>query len=260
VLTYWDTAGGIGAAWVLGGLLDAGAGAALVSHVLAACPLPRGAVFAAREATATGRGTAATVMVGPVGGGRRLIEAIHAVEDGTLPLAVRTWGGGTLRRLAEAEALVRGVAVDAVPLDDPLAVAEIVAVVAALASLRVVRVFAAPTPPRRAVSTNDERAHADAVTALLLEEAGWPEGTDAVPGAVVTHGGAALLAALAEPGPPPLRLVQVGYGVEGGALFPVWLGEPHGPAAPPRDRDRDAEAEAATAHAHPHPHERGEIA
>lgn len=256
MLAYWDTAGGIGAARVLGGLLDAGADVALVAHVLAACPIPRGTVFAAREATATGRGTAATVMVGPVGQGRRLIEAIHAVEDGTLPLAVRTWGGGTLRRLAEAESFVRGVAVDAVPLDDPLAVAEIVAVVAALASLRVMRVFAAPAPPRFA--TTDAAAHDDTVTALLLDEAGWPEGGEPVLGATVTPNGAALLAALAEPGPPPMRLMQVGYGVEAGVLFPVWLGEPHGSPTSPRDRDRDADTD--TAHPHAHPHERGEIA
>jgi len=267
MLTYWNTAGGIDAARVLGGLLDAGADTAVVAAILAKLTLPRAVLFASRTPAATGMagmaGTAVGVAVSPVGQERRLIEVIHAVEDGALPLAVRTWGGGVLRRLAEAEALVRAVPVDAVPLDDPRGVAELVAVVAALAALRVVRVFAAPLPPR----SQDAAAlpsHAALVIAALLDEAGWPEADDAgadIQAVFITPGGAALLAALAEPGLPTLRLHAVGYGLaaeaaEAGEIdappLAVWVGEPHGAALSPTDNG------AMPAHTHPHPHAPGD--
>ena len=246
MLTYWDTTNGIDAGRVLGGLLDAGADAALVTAIMAKLTLPRATLFHSRGQG--GQGSMATVAVSPVGKERRLIEAIRATEDGALPLAVRTWGGGILRRWVEAEALVRAVPVDAVPLDDPRTIAELIAVAAALATLRVVRVFAAPLP-RRAESR--EPSHADLVVALLLDEAGWPE-TDADAAAViVTPGGAALLAALAESGPPALSLHAVGYGFGNETLpFSVWLGKPYG-TTPAREED-------AYSPPHSHPHSSGE--
>ena len=244
MLTYWDTTNGIDAGRVLGGLLDAGADAALVTAIMAKLTLPRATLFHSR-----GQGSRATVAVSPVGKERRLIEAIRAIEDGALPLAVRTWGGGILRRWVEAEALVRAVPVDAVPLDDPRTVAELVAVAAALATLRVVRVFAAPLPRRAELR---EPSHADLVVALLLDEAGWPE-TDADAAVIVTPGGTALLAALAEPGPPALSLHAVGYGLGNETLpFSVWLGEPFG-TTPAREEDAYSPL-----HSHPHPHPSGE--
>ena len=259
MLAYWNTAGGIDAARVLGGLLDAGADTALVAAILAKLTLPHAALFAARTQDGASiwsmAGMAATVAVSPVGRERRLIEVIHAVEDGALPLAVRTWGGGVLRRLAEAEALVRVVPVDAVPLDDPRGVAELIAVAAALAALRVVRVFAAPLPPRPIPAAP---SHTDLVIAALLEEAGWPE-TDDARAVIVTTGGAALLAALAEPGLPTLRLHAVGYGLAAEATegieappLAVWVGEPYGTSASHADDDT------MPAHAHSHPHAPGD--
>jgi len=62
-------------------------------------------------------------------------------------------------------------------------------------------------------------------SSVLLEEAEWPS----VPDAAVTPGGAAILAALAEPGAPPLRLSAVGYGITGAAPYMLrcWLGTPY---------------------------------
>ena len=251
MLTYWDTTNGIDAGRVLGGLLDAGADAVLVTAIMAKLTLPRATLFHSRGQGGQGRqGSMATVAVSPVGKERRLIEAIRAVEDGALPLAVRTWGGGILRRWVEAEALVRAVPVDAVPLDDPRTVAELVAVAAALATLRVVRVFAAPLPRRAELR---EPSHADLVVALLLDESGWPETDAATAAVIVTPGGAALLAALAESGPPALSLHAVGYGLGNETLpFSVWLGEPYG-TTPAREEDAYLPP-----HSHPHPHSSGE--
>lgn len=250
MLTYWDTTNGIDAGRVLGGLLDAGADATLVTAIMTKLTLPRATLFHSRGQSEQGGvpGRMATVAVSPVGKERRLIEAIRATEDGALPLAVRTWGGGMLRRWVEAEALARAVPVDAVPLDDPRTVAELVAVAAALATLRVVRVFAAPLP-RRAESR--EPSHADLVVALLLDEAGWPETDVDAAEIIVTPGGAALLAALAESGPPALSLHAVGYGLGNETMpFSVWLGEPYG--------TMPARVEDAYSLPHSHPHSSGE--
>jgi uncharacterized protein (DUF111 family) len=168
------------------------------------------------------------VAIGPVRRGTLLIDVLRALEGGQAPLAVRTWGGGMIARLLEAEAMARGEPLDAVPLADPMTVAELIAVSAALAALRVVRVYAAPlarSNEHRAMS-NETAASADVIlSTALLEEAEWPT----VPGAAVTPGGAAILAALAEPGVPSLRLSAVGYGISEGAphLLRCWLGTPY---------------------------------
>jgi hypothetical protein len=101
-----------------------------------------------------------------------------------------------------------------VPLTDVVTVAELLAVSAALAALRVVRVYAAPLVLQNAyrVPGQEQQPGADPVTQVLLAEADWPEPVNGQP-AAVTSGGAAMLAALAEPGVPPLRLAAVGYGI-----------------------------------------------
>ena len=153
---YLDSGRGISAGLTLGALLDAGADAALVQRILGTVTIPRIALMQAREITDVVHGISASVAVGPVPHGTRLLDVIQTLEKGPAPLAVRTWGGGLLARLLEAEAMARGVALDAVPLTDIVTVAELLAVSAALAALRVVRVYAAPLAWSREVEEKAE--------------------------------------------------------------------------------------------------------
>ena len=265
MLVYLDGGRGISAGLALGALLDAGADAALVQRILGKVMLPRVALMRAREERGTISGTVASVAIGPVRRDALLIDAVRAVAANELPLAVRTWGGGLLTRYLEAEAIARDVSLDAVPLADPITVAELIAVSAALATLRAVRVYAAPLRNGEAAGDAPDSARPTdstqhvrqiaLVTALLLAEAEWPEPTDGAPDAVVTPGGAAILAALAEPGLPPLRLTAVGYGVSADAphVLRCLLGEPYTAGAgtmPPTTRSPML--------AHTHPHDNGD--
>jgi uncharacterized protein (DUF111 family) len=227
MILYLDSSRGISAALVLGALLDAGADAALVQRILGTVTLPRIALMRGRGHAGSIAGTAASVAIGPVRRGTLFIDVLRALEGGQAPLAVRTWGGGMIARLLETEAMARGAPLDAVPLTDPVTVAELLAVSAALAALRVVRVYAASTGRTEESASNSVLSPESSVliTDALLREAEWPT----VPDAAVTPGGAAILAALAEPGVPPLHLSAVGYGISESAphVLRCWLGTPY---------------------------------
>jgi uncharacterized protein (DUF111 family) len=227
MILYLDSSRGISAALVLGALLDAGADAALVQRILGTVTLPRIALMRGRGHAGSIAGTAASVAIGPVRRGTLFIDVLRVLEGGQAPLAVRTWGGGMIARLLEAEAMARGAPLDAVPLTDPVTVAELLAVSAALAALRVVRVYAASTGRTEESASNSVLSPESSVliTDALLREAEWPT----VPDAAVTPGGAAILAALAEPGVPPLHLSAVGYGISESAphVLRCWLGTPY---------------------------------
>jgi uncharacterized protein (DUF111 family) len=247
MILYLDSSRGISAALVLGALLDAGADAALVQRILGAVTLPRIALMRGKGHTGGIAGTVASVSIGPVRRDTPFIDVLRALEGGQAPLAVRTWGGGMIARLMEAEAMVRGEPLDTVPFADPVTVAELIAVSAALAALRIVRVYGAPFH-----RTEEGMSHvvlspqSSALVSSLLQEAEWPTAPDAA----VTPGGAAILAALAEPGVPPLRLSAVGYGVSEDAphLLRCWLGTPYGAGEGRMPSGRRA----ALAHRHPH--------
>jgi uncharacterized protein (DUF111 family) len=227
MILYLDSSRGISAALVLGALLDAGADAALVQRILGTVTLPRIALMRGRGHAGSIAGTAASVAIGPARRGTLFIDVLRALEGGQAPLAVRTWGGGMIARLLETEAMARGAPLDAVPLTDPVTVAELLAVSAALAALRVVRVYAASTGRTEESASNSVLSPESSVliTDALLREAEWPT----VPDAAVTPGGAAILAALAEPGVPPLHLSAVGYGISESAphVLRCWLGTPY---------------------------------
>ncbi len=250
MILYLDSSRGISAALVLGALLDAGADAVLVQRILGTVTLPRIALMRGTGHAGSIAGTVASVAIGPVRSGTVLIDVIRSLEGGQAPLAVRTWGGGIVARLLEAEAMARGEPLDAVPLTDPVTVAELIAVSAALAALRVVRVYAAPLSrsedcgrPSVGMSTQSSL-----LVSALLREAEW----STAPGAAVTPGGAAILAALAEPGVPSLRLSAVGYGIAEHAphLLRCWLGMTFASG----DGPGRSGARGASAHIHPHDH------
>lgn len=250
MILYLDSSRGISASLVLGALLDAGADIALVRRILGTVTLPRIALMRAGERVGMVGGTVASVALSPIPRDTLLIDAIRALENGRVPLAVRTWGGGMLARLLEAEALVRGEPLDVIPLADLPTVAELLAVSAALAALQVVRVYAAPlmgSNEQRAMSNEGIAPHfvLSPQSSVLLAEAGWPVASDAF----VTPGGAAILAALAEPGVPPVRLSAVGYGIAPDVprLLRCWLGTPYNAGTMPRSSRARTPA-----HAHPH--------
>jgi uncharacterized protein (DUF111 family) len=258
MILYLDSSRGISAALALGALLDAGADVALVQRILGTVTLPRIALMRGKEHAGSIAGTVASVAIGPVRRGTLFIDVIRALEGGRAPLAVRTWGGGMIARLLEAEALTRGEPLDAVPLTDPVTVAELIAVSAALAALRVVRVYAAPlrrSTEQRVLSIEKRNptvgeatasTHYSVLSTALLNEAEWPT----APSAIVTPGGAAILAALAEPGVPSLHLSAVGYGITADAphVLRCWLGAPYRAVGGPMPSG----TRAASAHSHPH--------
>lgn len=244
MLVYLDCSRGISANLVLGALLDAGADVALVRRILGTITLPRIALMRADERVDGVRGTAASVAIGPLPRGTSFLDAIRALENGRVPLAVRTWGGGMLARLLEAAAMVRGEPLDAVPLTDPVTIAELLAVSAAFAALHVVRVYAAPIGRTEG---GTEYPVVSPESSVLLDEAGWSASSDAF----VMPGGAAILAALAEPGVPPVRLAAVGYGIAADAprLLRCWLGTPYNAGVMPV---LSSTRGGVTTHMHPH--------
>jgi uncharacterized protein (DUF111 family) len=251
MILYLDSSRGMSAALVLGALLDAGADIALVQRILGTVTLPRIALMRGKEHAGSIAGTVASVAIGPVRRDAMFIDVLRALDGGQAPLAVRTWGGGMIAQLLEAEAMARGEPLDAVPLADPVTVAELIAVSAALAALRVVRVYAAPLT--RSIEEKTPPAKYSVLSTALLEEAEWPVSADSA-AATVTPGGAAILAALAEPGLPSLRLSAVGYGLTADAphILRCWLGTPYNTGsglAPSGTR---------TAPAHRHPHDAGD--
>ncbi|MGI8855814.1 MAG: nickel insertion protein [Thermomicrobiales bacterium] len=252
MILYLDSSRGISAALVLGALLDAGADAALVQRILGTVTLPRIALMRGTGHAGNIAGTVASVAIGPVRRGTPLIDVIRALEGGQAPLAVRTWGGGMVVRLLEAAAMTRGEPLDAVPLTDPVTVAELIAVSAALAALRVVRVYAASLAGSRQQAAGSDSDNV--LSTLLLKEAEWPVSANGATDVAVTPGGAAILAALAEPGVPPLRLSAVGYGIAEDApqVLRCWLGTPYTSGDGPRLSGTRV------ASAHIHPHERGD--
>ncbi len=251
MILYLDCSHGISASLVLGALLDVGADIALVRRILDTVTLPRIALMRASERMGAMTGTIASVAIGPVRRDTLFLDVIRTLENGRVPLSVRTWGGGMLARLLEAEAMVCGLPLDAVPLADPVTVAELLAVSAALAALQVVRVYAAPIGRTEDSGLRTERAVFPSVlspeSSVLLKEAEWPVGS----GAFVTPGGAAILAALAEPRVPSVHLAAVGYGIAPDAPHPLrcWLGTPYNMGKMPTVFGMRA---GAIAHTHPH--------
>jgi uncharacterized protein (DUF111 family) len=127
-------------------------------------------------------------------------------------------------------------------------VAELIAVSAALAALRVVRVYAAAL-----AGSGQQGAGSDsdsALSTLLLEEAEWPVVANSAANIGVTPSGAAILAALGEPDVPPLRLSAVGYGMGEDAphILRCWLGTPYNAGGGPVPSG----TRAAAIHRHPH--------
>ncbi len=146
-------------------------------------------------------------------------EIRRRIEGADLPARVRTRALRAYERLATAEAKLHGMAVDDVELHEvgaADAIADIVGVCVALEELGVDRVVATPLPlgsGRVKAAHGEIPLPAPATLEVLL---GWPVVTSPWPGEWVTPTGAALVAALAEPGGcPPMTPCSIGHGAGG---------------------------------------------
>ncbi len=140
------------------------------------------------------------------------------IEASGLPTRVRERALAAFTALAEAEAGVHGVPLEHVAFHEVGAIDSIVDIVGAcwlLDALDVDRIVATPLPlGSGTVDTAHGRlAIPVPATVALMARVGWPSFQDGVPGERVTPTGAALITALAEPGPmPSMRPSAVGYG------------------------------------------------
>ena len=146
-------------------------------------------------------------------------EIRRRIEGADLPLRVRARALLAYERLALAEAKLHGVAVDDVELHEvgaSDAIADIVGVCVALEALDVDRLVATPLPvgSGRVRSAHGEiPLPAPATLEVLI---GWPVVSSPWPGEWVTPTGAALVAALAEPGGCPTMTPRfIGHGAGG---------------------------------------------
>jgi uncharacterized protein (TIGR00299 family) protein len=166
----------------------------------------------------------------------RLRDALGVIEGSSLPPADKEKASAVLRRLAEAEARVHGVEVDAVVLHELGSLDTLVDVVGAMAGLRLLgveRLFASRLPVGRG---EVQGAHGTLplpapATLELLAAANAPISDADEPGELVTPTGAAIVTTLAIFNRPAMTLQQVGYGAGSRDrsnrpnVLRLWLGE-----------------------------------
>ncbi|HVC31938.1 MAG TPA: nickel pincer cofactor biosynthesis protein LarC [Chloroflexota bacterium] len=169
---------------------------------------------------------------------RHLADVEQIIRGSDLSRVVQDRACGVFRALAEAEATVHGVPVDAVHFHEVGAVdaiVDVVGVVWGLRALGVEQVFASSLPTGLGTV---QTAHGvlpvpAPATLALLAKRGAPLRPSPATTELVTPTGAALLATLATFEQPDLRLSRVGYGF-GQKLLPwanvvrLWLGETAG--------------------------------
>lgn len=134
----------------------------------------------------------------------------------TLPAGARDRALRTFSRLAEAEGRVHGIAAEDVGFHEVGAVDSIVDIVGAclaLDLLGVERIVVGPLPIGSGHTRGDHGWIPLPAPATIELLRGFPVYAFAHPGETITPTGAALLAALAEPGPmPSMRVEAIGYG------------------------------------------------
>jgi uncharacterized protein (TIGR00299 family) protein len=221
-ILYFDAFSGVSGDMTVGALLSLGVDLARLQAELSALPVGGYRLRAGRREV-NGIGACkfdvdVDAPHGERGHAHRAFPVIRAmVEESAIRPAVRDRALAIFTRLAEAEARVHGVSLDDVHLHEVGAVDSIVDVVGTavgLAELGVGRVFVSPLPLG---SGSVNSAHgvipvpAPATVELLR---GFEVRLGDGAGELVTPTGAAIVAALAQPGrrPPPMRIEAVGYG------------------------------------------------
>jgi uncharacterized protein (TIGR00299 family) protein len=149
--------------------------------------------------------------------GHRTFTDICALLDGaSLPAAVRDRARAVFRALAEAEGRVHGSAPEAVHFHEVGAIDSLVDIVGAAAGfhhLGIDTLYASALPLGRGSVRTEHGVLPVPGPATVELLRGWPVRLPDGDAELVTPTGAALVAALASPGPPPeLRITGAGYG------------------------------------------------
>jgi pyridinium-3,5-bisthiocarboxylic acid mononucleotide nickel chelatase len=215
-LAYFDCPSGASGDMILGALVDAGCPIMTLEAALRALGV-EGWRLEARPVERGGlRGTHLVVETDP---GRRfdtLGDMLRPIGRAALPDSVKSRASAVLRRLAEAEARVHRVPVDAVHFHEVGALdtlVDVVGAVAGLDALGVDRMHVSPLPlGGGTVDTAHGRLPVPApATAELLR--GFPVYDNGVAAELVTPTGAAILTTLGTPARlPPMTLEQIGWG------------------------------------------------
>ena len=215
-IAYFDCPSGASGDMVLGALVDAGVELGALEAALATLKVD-GWRLEAREVERGGlRGTHLSVRTDPARRFHALGDMLGPIERSTLPDAVKRRSEAVLRRLAEAEARVHRVPVDAVhfhEVGELDTLVDVVGSVAGLDALGVERVHVSPLPlGGGTVETAHGRLPVPApATAELLR--GFPVYDNGVAAELVTPTGAAILTTLGTPGRlPPMTLERIGWG------------------------------------------------
>ena len=223
-IAYFDCPSGASGDMVLGALVDAGCEIGALETALGSLGV-EGWRLEARAVERGGlRGTHLVVRTDSGRHFHTLGDMLRPIERSTLSDAVKGRARAVLQRLAEAEARVHGVPVDAVHFHEVGALdtlVDVVGSVAGLEALGVDRVHVSPIPiGGGTVETAHGRLPVPApATAELLR--GFPVYDNGIASELVTPTGAAILTTLGAPGRlPAMTLERLGWGA-GSRELPV---------------------------------------
>jgi pyridinium-3,5-bisthiocarboxylic acid mononucleotide nickel chelatase len=236
-VAYIDCFSGISGDMILSAFLDLGLPAKLLRETLRALPLPELRLIIKREERQGLTGTALQVQGKGQGGVARTFASIkQLIEKSPTNEAVKEGSLAILKRLAQVEGKIHGIALESVHFHEIGALDTIVDIVGAALAFhyfQIQEVVSAPLPIGRGWVSSGHGPlplPAPATLDLLKEAALIPSGLDLE---LVTPTGAAILTHYAKSfGPPPaMTLKGVGYGL--GQLriadrpnaLRIWLGE-----------------------------------
>jgi hypothetical protein len=214
---FVDPVGGIAGDMVCAALIDVGADLLAVEAGLAALPVDGLRVSTSSVQRGVFAATHFLVECTEEQHHHRTWSTIRTMlENAALPERVRMRSIAVFERIAIAEAAVHGTKIEDVHFHEVGAwdsIADIVGACLALESLHVERIVANPPPlATGTIQTAHGSMPLPAPATLKLLE-GWPVRTGPHGRECTTPTGAALLAALAEPGPmPTMRIVNTGTG------------------------------------------------
>ena len=214
---FVDPVGGIAGDMVCAALIDVGADLSMIEAGLASLPVDGLRVSTAKVQRGVFAATHFLVECTEEQQHHRTWSSIRTMlENSSLPEQVRTRSIAVFERLAIAEAAVHGTDVADVHFHEVGAwdsIADIVGACLALESLQVNSIVANPPPlATGTIQTAHGSMPLPAPATLKLLE-GWPVRTGPHGRECTTPTGAALLAALAQPGPmPTMQIVNTGVG------------------------------------------------
>jgi uncharacterized protein (TIGR00299 family) protein len=214
---YIDAFAGISGDMTVGALLALGLPLQRLQDELQRLPLSGYTIAAAPRRVHGITATKFDVQVATQGHGHRAFRDIRALlASSGLDATVKRHALAIFTRLAEAEGHVHGVAPDDVEFHEVGAIDSIVDVVGAaigIASFGIERVYASTLPLGTGIVQSQHGLLPVPGPATLELLRGFPTRPGDGAGELVTPTGAAIVASLATPGPPPeLRVQAIGYG------------------------------------------------